>query len=298
MLESLEIKNFQQFDVLRLDFGKITTLKGETNSGKSTVLRALEWVCLNQTPQGTDFVRWHCPYVRVILEIDGHRIVRRYGDKNIYKLDRQPTFKAVGHAVPDEIAEIVTTGDVNFQHQIDSLFWFAESASETSRKLNAIIDLAVIDESLARGASMIRGAKAKEAAASELKEELKVQCAQNKWIEDAVKEVDVLSEYEREGLKYRERIIGLTGLIGIAKEITKAAVVPIIDFSEFDLISEAVLSARQPMLRLKDLVEELAEWIRKKNGAVLQLHEAEAALQSLLGEKCPLCGLAIAAIVE
>ncbi len=56
-LVSLQLVNFQVHTGLIIDFSPgITTIVGPTDHGKSSILRALRWVCLNDL-SGEQFIR-------------------------------------------------------------------------------------------------------------------------------------------------------------------------------------------------------------------------------------------------
>jgi len=56
MIETVEVENFQSHKrtVLELSPG-VNVIKGRSHSGKSSIVRAIRWVLLNQ-PRGTHFV--------------------------------------------------------------------------------------------------------------------------------------------------------------------------------------------------------------------------------------------------
>lgn len=147
------------------------------NSGKSSILRALRWLATNR-PAGDAFRRADCKTTAVSLRVDGKVISRRRGKKNIYKLNEQ-IFAAMGNRVPDEIANLLNIGDINFAGQFDAPFWLSDSPGAVSRSLNAIVDLGIIDETLAAVAARLRKAAAtveisreRRAAAKEEREKL------------------------------------------------------------------------------------------------------------------------------
>lgn len=153
MLSSISIRDFRLHKRLDITFDpNVTTLIGKSYAGKSTVVRALRWVCLNK-PAGTGVIRWGAKRAKVILNIDEHTITRiRSKTKNIYKLDDQ-VFHAFGNDVPQPIAKILNISETNFQGQHSLPFWFGETAGEVSRKLNGIVNLSIIDTTLGNLAS-------------------------------------------------------------------------------------------------------------------------------------------------
>jgi hypothetical protein len=162
MIKSLQIYNFQAHRKLRLDFGPgITTIKGPTDAGKSAILRSIRWLCLNDI-SGEGFISWGQKEVVAVLDISGDlpsKVARRKGQENLYKLNGQ-VFKAFGAGkVPGPIETVLGVNEINFQSQHDSPFWLASSAPEVSRQLNRVIDLSVIDQSLAKVGSFVRMAR-------------------------------------------------------------------------------------------------------------------------------------------
>ncbi|HUW45946.1 MAG TPA: AAA family ATPase [Dehalococcoidia bacterium] len=149
MLTKLIITNFQAHKKLVLDLdARVTTIVGTTDKGKSSVIRALTWLATNR-PSGTEFIRYGSSQTTVELHVDDHVIIRERGKSiNRYVLDDQE-FKAFGTEPPQEVLDVLNLSAINFQAQHDSPFWFQESPGEVSRQLNEIVDLSVIDSTLA-----------------------------------------------------------------------------------------------------------------------------------------------------
>lgn len=158
MLQKLKIKNFQTHKTLLIDLSPtITTIVGRSDVGKSAIYRAIRWIATG-LPKGNDFIRWGEKSTSVLLEVDKHKVVRKKGSSNVYQLDGK-LFKALRTDIPDEIKGILNLSTINFQSQHDSPFWFAESAGEISRQLNAIVDLSLIDTSIKKAISKTRETK-------------------------------------------------------------------------------------------------------------------------------------------
>lgn len=160
MLERLIVRNFQAHEKLRLDLDPlVTTIVGPSDVGKSSVVRALRWLATNR-PAGNEFVRWGAEFASIHLTLDDGCKVRRQrgGSINAYGLDGRE-FAAFGQDVPPDIADALNLSDVNFQGQLDAPWWFMRSPGEVSRELNAIINLGLIDSTLANIAAEARKAK-------------------------------------------------------------------------------------------------------------------------------------------
>ena len=161
MLESLHIRHFQCHERRLIKFSPtLTVLVGDSDRGKTSCLRALRLLCLNQ-PSGIAFVRHGEEHTNLTLKFDGHKLGRKRGKSvNSYSLDGEE-YVAFGQGnVPEAIEKLLCVGDVNFQRQHDSPLWFTLSPGQVSRELNAIIDLSLIDETLANVSAEVRKAKA------------------------------------------------------------------------------------------------------------------------------------------
>lgn len=189
MLEVLTLRNFQKWKKLVVEFGQITTLVGQSDVGKSSVLRAIRLVCRN-APGGLGVVRHGQHRTRVSLVVDGRTVERTRGEKdNTYVLDRQ-VHKALGQGaggIPTAVASALMVEDINLQNQHDAPFWFADTPGQVSKALNRIVNLDVIDRTLTKAASTVRQAQAVE----------EVTTARVKEAEEAVKKLEWVRGFDK-----------------------------------------------------------------------------------------------------
>jgi exonuclease SbcC len=158
MLKRLRIKNFQKHGKVDISFDPyVTCIVGDSDAGKSSLLRALQWVVLNK-PNGTDFIRNGESTCSVRLEVDDSKVTRTRGKQNKYRLEDKE-YKAFGNEVPKDIQALFQLGAINFQDQHDSPFWLNDSPAQVSRNLNEIVDLGIIDTALGNAAQITRTSK-------------------------------------------------------------------------------------------------------------------------------------------
>lgn len=190
-LHTLEIINFQAHRKRVLEFSpRITTIQGATDIGKSAIIRALRWICLNGIT-GVDFIRHGKTEAQARLKVVHqrrlHTILRTRGKENSYHLESKK-FVAFGSSVPQDIRDLLQITEINFQNQFDSPFWFGKTAGEVSRELNAIIDLSVIDHSLDYAAALVRRCQERKSVSEErmkaAEEEYENLQAQKKRVEE------------------------------------------------------------------------------------------------------------------
>ena len=195
--KQLSATNFQVHKKQVLQFSPgISTLVGPTDSGKSAILRALRWICLNDFA-GDDFVREGAKETEVGLVLSGGETVTRFkGRSNLYTLGEKE-FKAFGATVPEDVADLLQTSALNFQSQHDSPFWFNETAGEVSRQLNSVVDLQVIDSTLFNLGAEVRTAHERVRLVDERLAEAKEEMAELEPQRARVKQFQKLEESQR-----------------------------------------------------------------------------------------------------
>jgi len=186
-ISKLTLKDFQCHERLTIRFSPtVTTLIGPNDAGKSAIIRALRFIAANQ-PSGLGFVRRSnsklSRNLKANLTVDGHTVKRIRGERtNTYRLDGR-RFAAFGRGkVPDEVDKLLNISEVNFQRQMETPFWFSDSAGQVSKKLNQIINLDAIDNSLEFIGKKVRTAKSEIAVSRERLKSIKIEIARAKWI--------------------------------------------------------------------------------------------------------------------
>lgn len=216
MLEKIVIKNFQSHRKLEVDLDpKVTTIVGPSDVGKSAVIRALVWLCSNQ-PSGTEFRTEGEDEVRVSLTVDGKTIERNRSDTvNTYSLE-STIFKSFGQKVPNEIVDFLNLDDINFQQQHDSPFWLSLPAGQVSQKLNALVDLSIIDESIKKISSTV----SKEKTRCEIIEENHLKKSKElsnlNWVTACGLDLDVLKCEETKMDKSADALAAVVSAAGVA----------------------------------------------------------------------------------
>jgi len=145
MLESLHIRNFQSHKDSNLDFVPgVNLIIGETDSGKTSILRALRWLIWNR-PGGEAFrSHWGGDTEVTLITTEGNAITRAKNKENLYQLN-DTIFKAFGTEIPREIAEVLNITEINFQRQFDMPFMLTATPGEVAAHFNKIAHIEKID---------------------------------------------------------------------------------------------------------------------------------------------------------
>ena len=164
MIDWIELKNFQKWENLRIEFREgVNVLSGRSGIGKSALIRAMVWCIFNKTdhaeirkiltnPDGTvqRNKKGEVQYTKetsVSIGVDGHVITRAITPTlNSYKLDDQ-VFTAFGRTVPEPISKLFNISDLSVQEQFDSLFLVSDtSGSSIAKTINSYASLDIMDK--------------------------------------------------------------------------------------------------------------------------------------------------------
>jgi len=152
MFDQLTIKDFQSHSSSTLQFSpKVNIISGESNSGKTAIIRALNLV-INNRPSGNSFIRDNCEDSSVVLKKKNCSITRSTKKKgtikNIYSLDNgedKIDFTAFGTSVPEEIVDVLNLSDINVQQQHSPYFLVFDSPGQVALYIRSIAELDEID---------------------------------------------------------------------------------------------------------------------------------------------------------
>lgn len=195
MIIKIEIKNFQSHKNTVLEFDKgVNVICGESDNGKSAVIRAIRWVVENQ-PQGIEKINsnWNENFkeplsVKLYTEkgyVERIRDKKRNGYNICKNGEKEIVLDAIGKGVPKEVIDFLNVSDVNFQFQLDPPYLLSKSSGEASKYLNEIVHLDSIDKIMSIADSDKRQLSSEqkivEADIKKLEEELK----NTEWIDEA-----------------------------------------------------------------------------------------------------------------
>ena len=294
MIDSLFLKNFQCHESFKVEFyERITTIVGPSDVGKSSILRALRWVYTNK-PSGKAFLRHGSTKpARVSLHVVGHTVSRIRGEgRNVFKFDDK-LYQSFGSGVPEDVVSFLALGPENFQSQHDPVFWFSLSPGEVSRELNGIVNLGLIDSTLADLASQLRKSKTKVELTEERLKKAKEEETRLSWTKKADKELKIIERIE-ESLEERAgriarlgRLLDDLGRLSLAVKKAKA-ILPLAQRVKELWEKKMLLQSQRD--RLLKLVEEWHRLLKVSHHVSVRLGTIEDQMKRLLKDGCPLCG--------
>lgn len=297
MIERLQIADFQIHERRVVEFDRVTTLVGDSGTGKSGLIRCLRWLMVNK-PTGDSFVRKGAEQAKATLTVDGRKVTRAKGKGvNRYRYQGED-YKAFGAgAVPDPIAAHFNVSDASFQSQHSPVFLFSLSAGQVSQALNAVVNLGEIDETQAAMASELRKARAAVVASEERLADAQAKVEGSRWAVEADADLKGLEEREERCRSLRLRSLRLSDLILEGENLGERADHAKSDaleagkaVKELEKVRKRMETLQKRAETLKRLIERLGEAEDGLCRASEEAERAEKELAKLTAKKCPLCG--------
>ena len=161
-ITKVEIDNFQAHKHKVIDFvNGLNVIKGESNSGKTAILRAIYWA-LYDKPNGSDFIKTGAKSCRVRLHLSNGYIIERKRSRSssgTYTLispdGSVQDFKGFSNNIPVDITnahqmpELKINGTsyrINIASQLDQPFLVGNSSSERISMIGSLVDADRADE--------------------------------------------------------------------------------------------------------------------------------------------------------
>jgi len=302
MIKSIRLLNFQGHKDSALEFNPgFNVIIGDSDKGKSSIVRAEEWVRTNR-PRGVDTIlRHNASEVSVVLTTETSTIERNRTkrDTGSYLLNTE-TFSVMGGDVPLPVQNALNMDDINVQLQLDGHFLILETPGKAASLINRITKLDRIDSALSKLKSMkMTGNKE----FAELNDNL---AEVNKYLESGIKDVFVELEEIKENviLKSTQRNV-IVQKISDLRRIIEQLVVLKGEVKEVAKISDAKSKMKRIAVRVDgllnlsktfDLIERLVNELKELedkhiivNQDIGLLLENKEQMEMQL-ENCPYCG--------
>ena len=333
MIKRIEIKNFQAHKDTVLDFDKgVNVITGESDNGKSAILRAMRWVIENY-PSGTNAInsRWNTDFkepMSVKIYTDKGWIERvRDKTRNGYIIsddNGERKLMAIGQSVPPDVTAFFGITDVNLQWQLDPPYLLSKTPGEASKYLNQIVHLDSIDITLAAADSDKRSLSSEQKVVERDIEKLKEEVEAGEWIDEAQNvydrcaKLDEIVQVKNKEImtldnsidNYNEWSKNITDTSEINKIISQIESVEIPDYSMLDnsisvyqdcqnkivdtsQINEVIAQIESVEIPDYSDLEKSIELYKTEEDVILKCNNDIKELKEKLPNVCPLCGAPI-----
>lgn len=157
-IQSIELNNFKKHSKLVLEFtDKLNVIYGESDTGKSCIIRAIKWVFFNE---GKDVRKENTKKTSVKVTLDNDVVVEKIKSNTVnayvlYKDGEEKRFDAIGKIIPEEIQKAlkVSTVDIdkksiilNIADQITLPFLVGETATLRAKLFNKLTGNDITDK--------------------------------------------------------------------------------------------------------------------------------------------------------
>jgi len=245
MIQSLKIRNFQSHKKTDLQFvDGVNVIIGSSDSGKSTIIRALRWVVWNK-PSGNAFRSTWGGETSVKIEMDSHHITRIKDKAEEYILSDSTdslSFKAFGkEGVPVEISNTLNLSEINLQAQHDSPFLISATPGEVATHFNKVARLDKIDQATANVNKWVReltaDIKYKDAEVKRLEEQKET----FRYLQKMEIEIEVLEEMQNQvkskGKKVNDLSVLFNSWLNVSMEKNEKAAILVLEMPLNNILS-------------------------------------------------------------
>ena len=146
MIKSLHLRGLQSHTDSTVEFTPgVNVILGETNAGKTAIVRALQWIFQNR-PLGVGLTQKGAKECVAEVKTDRGSAsrVRRKGF-NGYVVGGVE-YKEIGSSVPEELTKVVDLRDVNLQEQLQPHFLITQPAGQISKYISELLGFNVTDK--------------------------------------------------------------------------------------------------------------------------------------------------------
>lgn len=144
MIQEIRYLNVQAHRQRRLAFEPgLNVIVGETDKGKSSLIRGLRWLFLHESASG--LITHGETVMKVGVKTPNGTVIRFKDSKESgYKIGEE-CFKACKTEQPKEVQDLLSLSEINFQSQFDSMFLLAATGGQRAKEINKLVALEDID---------------------------------------------------------------------------------------------------------------------------------------------------------
>lgn len=308
-LKRIVLRNFQAHknSELQLD-PHMNVIVGETNSGKSSIIRALWWLAFGK-PAGDGFVRKNTRNPAMVEIACGNDTLAKFRGSGVNQyVFNGDVFKGFGQSIPKPVFDFLKLGEINFMRQLDPPFLLSKSGGEVAQYLNQIINLEIIDHSLGNIKRSVHHYSQSMQNCEQNIRAARRSMREYEWVDEAEERIIVLERKEKKLQKYRKSQLLLSEHIELfhkawksvretayAKELSKRVDKLAIKYDELrEIVAQAqslrnVISKYQkcktalPSAKYEKRLEKAILYLEKRMVTLSRLRKEANGLESTIG---------------
>lgn len=298
MIKSVTISNFESHKETIIKFLKgINFIVGQSDSGKSTILRALNWV-INNRPGGDDFRSHWGGDTAVALKIKNKQVVRgKTKVGNVYTITGiKDPLRSFGQTVPDDIQKALNFSSLNIVEQISSPFLLTMSGGEVAKYLNNIAQLSKIDSAQSNINKTLRDEQHDLASTKLELKQAEEDLAEYDWVDEAEGKLVELEALQTSIFRKNSRRQSLQGYLNSLEAIDKQ-IAEVKEITQYEGEVNKLIKKRKKLNTKIKRKQVLANMLTSISVYDVKIYELEFNLEvwqkqfdELMPDTCPLCG--------
>lgn len=256
MIKELMIKNFQSHKLTDISFDPgINVIVGPSDSGKSAIIRAIQWLIYNRPLGDVIRSRWGGEVIVRLENERGYLLHSRAENGDSEYVVNDNVLRAFGTDVPEQIDKVIRLDETNLQRQFDTPFLLSDSPGEVARHYNKIAGLEQIDLGLKNVQRWIGQINSNIKFKQEQLDQLKKEYEKYKFLDKVEAELEVLSDLQNRLNKFRSDAKELSSLISELEDL-EVEVVKLQDFCSLEPTVSELVDLVNKEEELNDLIEE------------------------------------------
>ena len=220
MIDKIQIAGFQSHKDTEISLNPgVNVIIGSSDSGKSSIIRALKWLFQNR-PQGDSFKNNELKpkdEVSVCSVFDnGEYMSRERSSKvNQYATFEDITYKALRTDIPPDVMDMIKIKEMNIQsqHPNDQYFLLTDSPGLVAKKFNEVSGLEIMDKAMMQINKQVRSVNSEIKLINTEIESKKEQLVDLKWVPKASKAAKVLQAAYEQVRQQKEMKIELQDIL-------------------------------------------------------------------------------------
>lgn len=286
MINSIVTKYFETHLDTFIEFHPgVNTLVGESDEGKSGIVRQIKWNAKNR-PTGDSYRNDKLnpnkksdkkKRTSVSIDYESSGVIMRERDAgsiNHYRINDQEPLRALRTDVPDEVQELTKIKDVNIQgqHPTEQYFLLADKPGQVAKRFNEVAGLTIMDDALKAINSKVRTCNAEINVAKEEIKEKKKELKDTEWIIDAEKLIKKLNKFGTEIVKKHSELLSIQKILEDVDKVNES----LVSFKDVEKAKEMLNSLNtrtQDMNRRKESISEVSSLLNNIKNVSLALNE-------------------------
>jgi exonuclease SbcC len=309
VLQYLKVRNFQSLRELEIALGKFTVIFGESDVGKSAVIRSVRAAVNNQA--GQDFISHGETTACVTLELDSATVEWSKGKSAVYSLDKPSAlierFEKMGRAVPEEISEVLKIGpesfgdqefDINIHTQMEPPFLLNESPATRAKVLGELSGVNILYRAIQECRRRLQEVKRNQTIRLGDFEKAKAELDSYRYLAAVSKELNEAEKLSESAKSVSDELSSLNSSISYLQSLSEKVSFANRAMEASSAVQAKILSLKQSQEQLIEIghcidgLENSAGLMRTYSETVNNLTSQVEFVKENLGDmqRCPTCG--------